>query len=233
MRNRRDANTGSDGARGRALGRTRLRQDRLARHPLLQQQLRRLDPRIGVEPRRRTRRRADDVGERDQRHALVMGEKRADDLRRRRRRSAAASSVAVRAAGSRWTRRTRSGRRARRASAARGSAPRPPDRPRLASAVAYGATTRSSARPRFRPRPGHAERAVLIVARAIGEGVGRLRDAPRHAALARRIRSAAGRWRGSSGRAACREAAHQQLRHQVLEHRAAPRHQRRRGRRRW
>ena len=35
------------------------------------------------------------------------------------------------------------------------------------------------------------------------------------------------RSRGSSDRAACREAAHQQQRHQVLEHRAAPRHQRR------
>ncbi len=76
------------GQRRRAFRRPRLGQDRLARHALLQQQLRRLHPGIGVEPFHEDVV-ADDVGQRDERHALVMREERADDLgasRRRRRR---------------------------------------------------------------------------------------------------------------------------------------------------
>ena len=93
-RNRLDASTGSDGGAGRAFGGPRLRQNRLAGHALLEQQLGRLHPRIGVEPRHEHVV-ADHVGERHERHALMVREEGADDLRprrcagrRRRRRSA-------------------------------------------------------------------------------------------------------------------------------------------------
>ena len=68
-----------DGQRRRGgfgLGGARFGQDGLARHPLLQEQLGRLDPRVGVEPRDE-RVLPHDVGERDERHALVMREVRA------------------------------------------------------------------------------------------------------------------------------------------------------------
>ncbi len=73
---------------------------------------------------------------------------------------------------------------------------------------------------------GHAERLVLIVAGAIGEGVGRLGDAPRHPPLLAvlDLPAHAGAAALVEQRAGIR--AQQQLRHQVLEHRAAPRHQR-------
>ena len=87
--------------------------------------------------------------------------------------------------------------------------------------------TRSSARPRLKPRPGHAERAVLVVELGVGLAVARLGDAPRHAALAAVFdlpldHGAVGlvEQRAVVGR-------HHQQRHQVLEHRPAPGEQRR------
>ena len=178
-----DANTGIDGGERRALGRTRLRQDGLARDALLEQQLGRLHARIGMEPidedvagRPRSRApRATCPGDaRRTRGRRPDGRSRADPVRRLRHR--------LRAAGSRSPRRTRTrpsnpsrASRSKFAAAAAGST-------RLASAVAYGAITSSSASPRLRPKPGHAERTVLVVAGAVRERIRRFRDAPRHAA---------------------------------------------------
>ena len=73
--------------------------------------------------------------------------------------------------------------------------------------------------------PGHTERTVLVVPRPIGEGVGRLRNSPGHAAPARVLDLAPDADAAALVQQGAREAAHQQQRHQVLEHRPAPRHQ--------
>ena len=109
-RNRRDGEHRDRRRRVSALGRTRLRQDRLARHALLQQQLGRLDAGIGMKPLDEDVV-AEHVGERDERHALVMGEEGAHHHRRPRRSSGARVDVARGAADSRATRRTRTVRR--------------------------------------------------------------------------------------------------------------------------
>ena len=89
----------------------------------------------------------EDVAESHQRHPLVMGHVTLDDgdrcsFREPTRRVVERFSEAVSAA------------RAGFGQALRGCAPRQPGRIIAASAVAYGATTMSSLRPRFRPRPG-------------------------------------------------------------------------------
>ena len=207
------------------LGGPRLGEDRLARHALLQQQLGRLDPRVGVEPRHEDIV-MEDVGERDERHALMMREERAHDF-------------GLSVAGGRSASRCRLPRpivdrlveaesavEARRVERVASSTRPPPGSTRPASAVAYGATTRSSARPRLKPKARHAERLVLIVARAIRERVRRLRDAPRHAPLPAVFDLPAHARAAALVEQRAGIAAHQQQRHQVLEHRAAPRHQR-------
>ena len=131
---------------------------------------------------------------------------------------------------SRWPRRTRSRLRRPLAASRRRFARRRPGRSCSASAVAYGATTRSSPSPRFKPEPGHAERLVLIVVRADRRRCRPTRRCPRARRVGGRTRSAGGRRAGTSRRAACPGyVAHQQQRHQVLEHRGAPRQQRRRA----
>ena len=159
------------GQRRRAFGGPRLGDDGFARHALLQQQLGRLHPRIRVEPAHEHVV-AHDVGQRDQRHALVMAEEGPDQSRAAWP-SGAASRPRAPACGrcSRSTRRSRTAlppparaRRSRLLAAAPGST-------RLASAVAYGATTRSSSSPRLRPEARHAERLVLIGAGAIRDTV--------------------------------------------------------------
>ena len=137
--------------------RPRLDRRDVARHALLQQQLGRLDPRLGVKaldhPIAEQR-----VGQRHERHALVMrhvgAARRAAGVPRGRGWSAVGLRLGAAVACSRSRRRTRTRPRGRRRPAGAGS-------PRLAagsiitaSAVAYGATTSSSPRPRFSPSPG-------------------------------------------------------------------------------
>ena len=62
-----------DGMRWRASAGRASASDRFARHPLLQQQFGGLDPRVGVKPRHEHIV-AEHVGQRDERHALVMRE---------------------------------------------------------------------------------------------------------------------------------------------------------------
>ena len=81
----RRAEPSSDGCANRrhragAFRGTRLGENRLPRHALLQEQFSRLDPRIGVEPRHEDVV-VQHVGERDERHPLVVGEKGAHDFR--------------------------------------------------------------------------------------------------------------------------------------------------------
>ena len=76
-RKRREASTGAV-LTGPPSRRSRFRQDNVARHTFVEQELGGLDTRIGMKP-------ADDgivpndVGERSQRHPLVMSEERLDD----------------------------------------------------------------------------------------------------------------------------------------------------------
>ena len=80
VRNRRDDGCADRRHGAGAFRRPRLGENRLARHAFLEQQLGRLDPRVGVEPRHEDVV-AQHVGERDERHALVVRKKRAHDFR--------------------------------------------------------------------------------------------------------------------------------------------------------
>ena len=92
--------------------------------------------------------------------------------------------------------------------------------------------TTSSLSPRLQPEAGHAEVRVLVGELEIARVVGRLRDAPRHAALgAVRDLPAHDEPAGLLEQAAGRRA-HHQRRHQVLEHRSRPRDERRAARHR-
>ena len=142
---------------------------------------------------------SEDVGDRDQGHPLVVRHVGADDrdglaLRETRRGVVERLVEAVAAAPA-------GGGQAREKfrTAARGSTI-------AASAVAYGATTTSSLRPRFRPEAGDAEVRVLVGELDVAHVVGGLRDAPGHAELARRSGSAGARRAGWSARAGCRPA---------------------------
>ena len=130
---------------------------------------------------------------------------------------------------SRWRRRTRSRPRGPARRAAAGWRRSRAGSIMTASAVAYGATTSSSPRPRFSPRPGHAERLVLIGAVPIDEVVGRLRDAPGHAARGGVVHLPAHGQPARLVEQRVRVAPHHQQRHQVLEQRRAPREQHRRA----
>ena len=87
--------------------------------------------------------------------------------------------------------------------------------------------------PALQPQARDAERLVLIVARAIGEGVGRLRDAPRHAALAAVFDLPPDARRGSSGRAACRDSSASAAAASGTRTSCRPTTSASRGRRRW
>ncbi len=94
-----------------------------------------------------------------------------------------------------------------------------------ASAVAYGAMTRSSASPVLKPSPGHSEGAVLIDLVHVHRVVARLRDAPGHTALVPVFHVAGHRGPAGLVEQGVLIAGQEQQRHEVLEHRAAPRHQ--------
>src|SRR5438477_4003279 len=82
-------------------------------------------------------------------------------------------------------------------------------------------------KPSLQSETGYAERAILIIARSIGERVGAFRDSPRNAALSRIVTLPDDTGATALIEKRAGKCAHQQQRHQVLEHRAAPRHQRR------
>ena len=82
--------------------------------------------------------------------------------------------------------------------------------------------TRSRSSPRFSPRPGHAERLVLVVAVGVQGVEGRFRDPPGHAQLPAVLDLPGHRRAARLGDERAGQAAEQQPRHQVLEHRAAP-----------
>ena len=145
---------------------------------------------------------AEHVGERDQRHALMVSEEGADHdgrglpSRRRRRRWLDRAAVVDRLVEAE--------------PAVQALAREPLEIPRRGRRIDQARQRRGVRRddeivgePALQPEARHAERLVLIVAGAIGEGVRRLRNAPRDAALAVRSRSAGARSHGSSGRAAC------------------------------
>ena len=142
---RRDRTADERHVRG-GLDRRILQRDEL-RHTLLEQQVGRLNPRIGVESLLH-RRPVQDVVEREQAHALVVSHPGPQHDRR------PCDARAGARACSRWIRSSRTGR----------SCPRCRRRSRFSSTAcgaigaarieAYGATTRSSARPRLRPSPG-------------------------------------------------------------------------------
>ena len=228
MCGRAEAPRREDGQRRRGgfgLGGARFGQDGLARHTLLQQQLGRLDPRVGVEPRDE-RVPPDDIGERDERHTLVMREVRAHGhgplLRRGRRvRFDIAISrgvverlvepvASVKAGLGERLEVLRRGRRRHEARQGGGV--------RRDNEIRRQAALQAKAR--------YAEGAILVVALAIDEGIRRFRNAPGHATLPAVLDLAAHARAAALIEQCAREAAHEQLRHQVLEHRAAPRHQR-------
>ncbi len=124
----------------------RPRHEHIARHPLLEQQLRRLDDRVGMEALRPWRGRG---GRCRGPPAPCPGDAPCSCSRSRPRPPRGAGAPCSRAPLE-----SRTVRSPRPCSAGRSSGPRPRARIMPPSAVAYGATTTSSLRPRFRPRPG-------------------------------------------------------------------------------
>ena len=86
--------------------------------------------------------------------------------------------------------------------------------------------TRSSARPRFSPMPGHAERAVLIVRPGVLHVVRGFRNTPRHAERLGVLDVPAHHRFVGLVQQRARIRAHDEQRHQILEHRRAPRDER-------
>jgi hypothetical protein len=209
--------------RRRALGRPRLRQDGLARYALLEQQLRRLDPGIGVEARDECVV-ADDVGHRHKRHALVVREPRADDGRPRhrvrRRVDVAAARVVIERLVEAEPALEPEAREPLEVFGRGGRCDEARERRGVGSNDQLGAQASLEAESR------DAEGPVLIVALAIGERVRRLGDPPGHPALPAVVDLAPHARAAALIQQRSREGSHQELRHQVLEHRAAPRHQR-------
>ena len=209
------------------LGDARDGRRREARHPLLEQQLGGLDPRIGVE--------APDhhvvqqhVGQRHQHHPLVVAHVGANHRRRSGR--GVVEPIGLDVAGHVVD-------RLEEAELAAGAlAFEPPQvggcRQRIDQRAERGGVRRDDqlvAEAAGQAEPGHAEGLVLVGAVAIDGAVGRFRDAPRHAQAppvldlpldgqpARLVEQGVG------------VAPHQQQRHQVLERRRAPRQQHRRA----
>ena len=209
------------------LGRARLGDRRLARDPLLQEELRRLDPRVRVEP-------ADhhvaeeDVREGDESHPLVVGEPGLHDDARRRRRTAAPASAprSARGACSRPSRRSRAGPRRPPARAAAGSVRRRRRRQR-GQGGRVGGHDELVGEPSLEPEARDAERLVLVGAGPVHEVEGRLRDSPRHAAAPAVADLLLHRHAARRVEKRSRIRPHQEERHQVLEHRRAPGDERR------
>ena len=168
-----------------------------ARHALLQQQQGRLELRIGFEAAlHRPIEQYMRGGE--QAHALVVGHERTHD------RARLAGRQARRRVVDRFVETVRP-------SASPGAPYRAGCRPLRAattvsaSALAYGAITRSSARPRLQAEARHAERAVLVVLRRIGQVVAGFGNAPRHVALRAVVDLPRDRGLAGLRRAACLE----------------------------
>ncbi len=201
---------------------------RRARDSLLQQQLGRLDSRIGVEPVDHAVAQ-EDVGDGDERHALVVGHVGLHD-------------DAGAGAGEPGRGLTLLGGLARcvvdgvevaeRAQRARGGEV-PQIAHRLGRLEQRGQRRRIGrhdelvGEPALQSQARNAELLVLIVAETVGQVVGRLGDAPRHMALA----AVANLLADGHAAALIEERAgvgpHQQQWHEVLEHRRAPRDERR------
>ena len=168
---------------------------------------------------------AEDVGERHERHALVVGEVGADHGRARGGLRRSVDLAAARVVVERFV-------EAEPAFKAHAREPlevlgreRRCDQARQCRGVRGNDQVGGQAA--LESKAGHAERPVLIVPGAIRKRVRRLRDAPRHVALAAVFDLASDACAAALVEQRSREVSHQELRHQVLEHRAAPGHQRR------
>ena len=188
------------------------------RNALLQEQHRRLEARVGLKSLLH-RAIEQQMGERQQDHALVMRHERADHRARLAARQARGGVV------DRLV-------EAELAFDARGGEPLQVQARRLGrhhqrERRGVGRNDEVLGQPALQPEAGHAERAVLVVEGGVDRVVARLGHAPGNAAVAAVgdlpvDRRAA---RALEQRVLVRR--HHQQRHQVLEHRAAPRQQRR------
>ncbi len=218
-----------DGGQGRGhphlVERPRLGRRRSARHALLQQQLGRLHPRVRVEPLHH-RVAEQSVRQRNEGHALVMRQTGTDDrapeASRLARFTLVTLGVAVRVVDGVVE--------AVLALETRGGQP-----PQVGGALhridhrgqgrRVGRHHQLVAQATLQAEAGDAEGLVLIGVVPVHEIVGRLRDAPRHAAGGRVVDLAADDHAAGFVEERLRVAAHQEQRQQVLEHRSVPRQQ--------